>query len=245
MHFKAEHTRFVLHERTHLACPPRIARAYQDALRVVAIVVAVPTLLLLLTCIFHIPFLPVLLMIGLIAGLNRLVDPLARAAIRVLWPLHSRWLQRHRPDTLHHVKTRRVQVLRQPTFLKVDADSGELSLGGERRDLTRAWWLEVERAQDQGAQLRLRLRQHGERAWVLAAAPPNLAREALGAHFEALPRLEGEATVMAWADFVRLAALLEAMAPSNGAELPALLRQLARAPLPEAAPHEATVHTLR
>lgn len=240
MQFKAEYTRLVVKEDTHLACPPRIRRIYANIIRVGAIMVAVPSLLILLTCIFHIPFLPLLLMLALVAVLNRLVEPVAQAAVAALWPLHSRWLLRHHPERVHVQKRRKVHIHRVPTQLAIDAHQAHLRLGMNHRDLVQPHSLHVERSLDQGPQLRVRFQYPHQAPLVLGAALPRLAQEALEDELEQLPRLEGEAALLSWEDFrLFLSILQQTEAPTEGA-FPALLARLAaQGELPEEVAREA------
>jgi hypothetical protein len=240
MQFKAEYTRLVVQESTHLACPPRIRRIYENIIRVGAILVAVPSLLILLTCIFHIPLLPLLMMLVLVAVLNRMVTPVAQAAVAVLWPLHSRWLLRHQPERVYIQKQRKVTLHRDPTQLAVDAHQGRLRLGMNHRDLVQPHKLRVEFSQDQGPQLRVRIQHPNKPPLVLGAALPRRAQELLEEELEQLPRLEGEAALLSWEDFRLFLSILQQIeAPTEHTFSPLLARLAARDHLPEEVAREA------
>ncbi len=225
---EAEHVQLQINDRVRHQCPESLTDVYKKIGQVGAMLTLGPVGLILFTCILHVPILPVVGLIGLLWLVRVMEEPLTRMAMRLLWPPHRLWLRMRRPDALSAHTIRNIKVARKRTRLGVDVERGHLLLsgGGERWDLLRAHAVEVERAIDQGPELRLRLFKHGRTPVVVGAAPTEGALERMQEDFERLPRKEGEVILMSWKDFVRFVVDLRQIYKATGQRLPAPLDAL-------------------
>lgn len=227
MRFEAEHVQLQLRERVQIDCPPRTAELYKKIAQVAALLTLGPIGLVLFTCILHIPVLPLIGLVALLWAVRALEVPMTRWTTRLLWPAHRWWLVHTGTIALPRHIERAIEVSRRPAVIDVDADRGRLSVGDDTLDLSSTHAVEVERADDHGPQLRLRLFQTGHTPVVVGAA---LSHDALGGEvgelYTSLPRKEGEVILMPWEDFRRFIDEVRLIHEASGQRLPRILRKL-------------------
>lgn len=226
MQFQAEHVQLHVNERVQIQRPPELTEFYKQLGQIAALVTLGPLGLILLTCILHIPILPVIGLVFLLWLVRCLEEPLTRLTTRLLWPPHRLYLQYCAATPLTEQVVRDVKIKRRPTALSVDPERGHMVVGDHRWDLIRGHAVELERASDQGAQLRIRLFQSGRSPLVVGADVPVPVRAALGRDFEELPRKEGEVLLMPWGDFHRFVKAIAHIHEVCGLRLPRHLKAL-------------------
>ncbi len=227
MDLQGEHVQIVVTERRTFRCPEVILERYRRMAQVAALLILSPLSLLLFACALHVPILPLFGLIGVLWLVRVLEGPLNELALRTLWPAHCRWIARRDPARLTPCVERRVQTTRSPAHLLADPDQGLIALGESRWDLMACHHIEVERANNEGRQLRLRLFQPGRAPIVVGANLPASAHDALDPLYRELPRKEGEVLLLGWDQLRELVRLLFQFNAATSAPFPLILSRIA------------------
>ena len=224
--FEAEHVELSVNEQVQILCPAKVTERYHRLAQIVTLATIGPLAMVLFTCVFHIPVLPLIGLVMLLFLVRRLEDPMTRLTVRVLWPAHRLYLAYADPGDLVPQTIRQVRLKRSPALLSANPDSGSLNLDGTEWDLSSAHHIDIERADDQGPQIRLRLFQPGRVPVVVGAEMPIQTQAALDLDYRSLPRKEGEVLLMPWEQFKHFVGILRQFNAANEQRFPPLLERI-------------------
>ena len=226
--FEAEHVALTVREKVHFLCPRRTRIFYRRVGQLATLLMLGPIGLSLFTCIFHIPILPLVGLLMLMWLMRYLEDPMTRTILRLCWPIHRACLAHFNPDLLEPKTVKTVDTNRTPVLLSANPQDGLIKLSGISWDLKTPHHIGLERAMDNGGQIRLRLFQDGHTPVVLGADLPQSAREILGPDYHHLPRKEGEVVLMPWEHFKQLVSLIRGFHCANPHRCPPLLDRIVK-----------------
>lgn len=240
MKLRAARMELLPYERVEVLPPTNLQSQYEKVARGVGLALLFPGTLGVLVTLFAMPsqlgvvpvilacsFLHVLLLLGLLALVSLLQQPMVSVMMRFGWPVHRWWMVRNNPDQLHLASHRQTISRLAPLPLELDLDEGLLKAGSHAVDLKRPFDLYMEWSAEPQPSLRVRLVARGGRGALVFCTP--LSWQSYWrwrADLEQLPRLESGGVHLEMHEFRRLLRGLKPFSEASGQRWPNLLGEV-------------------